>query len=132
MAAARRHRLRICGPNCVGIQVPGIGLNASFAPRPARPGSLGFVAQSGAVITAVLDWADARGIGFSHLVSLGDMSDVDFGDLLDYLANDLQTRSILLYIEAVTDARKFMSAARGAARRVRSGRRAPPPPRRSA
>jgi acetyltransferase len=116
LEAARAHGLRVLGPNCVGILVPGIGLNASFAHRPAHPGNLAFVAQSGAIITSVLDWADARGIGFSALVSLGDMADVDFGDLLDYLAADPGTRAILLYIESVGDARKFLSAARAAAR----------------
>jgi acetyltransferase len=114
--AARTCRMRVVGPNCVGILVPGIGLNASFARGAARPGNLAFVAQSGAIITSVMDWADARGIGFSHLVSLGDMADVDFGDMLDYLAADAATRAVLLYIETVGDARKFMSAARAAAR----------------
>ena len=114
--AARPHLLRIVGPNCVGIAVPGAGLNAGFAHLAPRPGGLAFVTQSGAVLTSVLDWAHTRGIGFSHLVSLGDMADVDFGDMLDYLAADPGTRAILLYIEAVTHARKFMSAARAAAR----------------
>ncbi len=114
--AAKPHLLRIIGPNCVGILVPGAQLNASFAPLTARPGGIAFVTQSGALLTAVLDWADARGIGFSHLLSLGGMADVDFGDALDYLANDESTRAILLYVEAVTHARKFMSAARAAAR----------------
>jgi acetyltransferase len=114
--AARRHRLRVCGPNCVGIQVPGIGLNASFAPTRARPGNIGFVAQSGAVITSLLDRAESRGIGFSHLVSLGDMADLDFGDMLDYLARDPGTRAILLYIESIGDASGFMAAARAASR----------------
>jgi acetyltransferase len=113
---ARTHGLRMMGPNGLGILVPGIGLNASFAHRPARPGNLAFVAQSGAIITSVLDWADGRGIGFSALVSLGDMADVDFGDLLDYLAADTATRAILLYIESVGNARKFLSAARAASR----------------
>ncbi|MFZ0789719.1 MAG: CoA-binding protein, partial [Chromatiaceae bacterium] len=116
MDTARSYRMRIVGPNCLGILVPGIGLNASFARGPARPGNLAFVAQSGAIISSVLDWAGARGIGFSHLVSLGDMADVDFGDMLDYLAADGTSRAILLYIETVGDARKFMSAARAAAR----------------
>lgn len=109
--------LRIMGPNCLGLMVPGIGLNASVAHimRPI-PGSIAFVAQSGAVQTSVLDWAVSRGMGFSHLISLGDMADVDFGDILDYLAGDFQTRAILLYMEAITHARKFMSAARAAAR----------------
>jgi acetyltransferase len=114
--AARPWLLRILGPNCVGLLVPGIGLNASFAPAAALPGRLAFVAQSGALVTAVLDWARARHIGFSCFVSLGDGSDVDFGDLLDYLAGDPGTDAILLYAESVRQARKFMSAARSAAR----------------
>jgi len=128
-AAAKPGQVRIVGPNCLGVLVPGIGLNASFAHRPARGGNLAFVAQSGAIVTSVLDWADARGIGFSHLISLGDMVDVDFGDTLDYLASDGATRAILLYIESVKDARKFMSAARAASRMkpvivVKAGRHA--------
>lgn len=114
--AARPHLLRIVGPNCLGVMVPGVNLNASFAGRSPLKGRLAFVAQSGAVVTSILEWASSRGIGFSHLVSLGDMADVDFGDMLDYLANDRETRAILLYIEAVTHARKFMSAARAASR----------------
>ncbi|MCD2516194.1 bifunctional acetate--CoA ligase family protein/GNAT family N-acetyltransferase [Massilia sp. G4R7] len=116
LEAARPWLLRILGPNCVGLLVPGIGLNASFAPGAALPGRLAFVAQSGALVTAVLDWAAARRIGFSCFVSLGDGSDVDFGDLLDWLAADPGTDAILLYAESVRQARKFMSAARGAAR----------------
>lgn len=114
--AARPFLLRILGPNCVGLLVPGIGLNASFAPVAALPGRLAFVAQSGALVTAVLDWARTRRIGFSSFVSLGDGSDVDFGDLLDYFAGDPNTDAILLYAESVRQARKFMSAARSAAR----------------
>ncbi len=114
--ASRPHTLRIVGPNCLGILVPGIGLNASFAHLNPQPGGLAFVTQSGAIVTAILDWGRDCGIGFSHLVSLGDMADVDFGDMLDYLANDRQTEAILLYIEAITHPRKFMSAARAAAR----------------
>lgn len=114
--AARPKLLRIVGPNCVGLQLPGVGLNASFASVYPKSGSIALVSQSGAVITAVLDWAQPRDIGFSHVVSLGDMVDVDFGDMLDYLAADPATESILLYIEAVTHARKFISAARAAAR----------------
>jgi len=116
LAAARPHLLRIVGPNCLGIMSPGVGLNASFAHLHPIAGNLAFVAQSGAVLTAVLDWATSRRIGFSHCVSLGDMADVDFGDMLDYLAADMTTRAILLYIEAITQPRKFMSAARAAAR----------------
>jgi acetyltransferase len=130
MLDAGKHQLmRIVGPNCLGIMVPGIGLNASFAHLDPLRGRLAFVAQSGAVVTSVVDWATSRGIGFSHLVSLGDMADVDFGDMLDYLANDPDTRAILLYVEMVTHARKFMSAGRAAARMkpvivVKAGRHA--------
>ena len=113
---ARPYLLRIVGPNCVGMLVPDLGINASFAHIAAVPGSLAFVSQSGGLTTAVLDWARSRGIGFSHFVSLGDSADVDFGDMLDYLASDPHTRAILLYIESVRDTRKFMSAARAAAR----------------
>jgi acetyltransferase len=114
--AAKPHLLRIVGPNCLGIMVPRIGLDVSFSHLAPRPGRIAFVSQSGAMVTAILDWATPRGIGFSQIVSLGDMADVDFGDMLDYLAADTETRAILLYIEAVTHGRKFMSAARAAAR----------------
>jgi acetyltransferase len=114
--AARPHMLRIVGPNCLGVMVPKVGLNASFAHTSPLSGRLAFVAQSGAIMTSVLDWANGRGIGFSHFVSLGDMIDVDFGDMLDYLGADREIRGILLYIEAISNARKFMSAARAAAR----------------
>ena len=116
LAAAKPHLLRILGPNCVGLLVPGLGLNASFAHTGALPGKIAFVSQSGALVTAVLDWAKSRGIGFTKFVSLGDSADVDCGDVLDYLASDSETQAILLYIEAITAARKFMSAARAAAR----------------
>ncbi len=127
--AARPALLRVIGPNCLGILAPAHGLNASFAQLQPRAGQLAFVAQSGAILTSVLDWAAPRNIGFSLLASLGDMADVDFGDMLDYLANDADTRAILLYIEGVTHARKFMSAARAAARTkpvivVKAGRHA--------
>jgi acetyltransferase len=114
--AARPHLLRIIGPNCLGVLSSSAKLNASFAQTTPKPGSVAFVAQSGAMVTTVLDWAGAREIGFSHLVSLGDMSDVDFGDMLDWLALDEDTGAILLYIEAITHARKFLSAARAASR----------------
>ncbi len=114
--AARPWLLRILGPNCIGALVPGVGLNASFAPGNALPGGLAFVTQSGALATAMLDWANTRGIGFSHFISLGDSADVDFGDVIDYLASDPATRAILIYMESVKAARKFMSAARAAAR----------------
>ncbi|MEX2480752.1 MAG: bifunctional acetate--CoA ligase family protein/GNAT family N-acetyltransferase [Gammaproteobacteria bacterium] len=127
LEAARPALLRINGPNCLGVLAPHVGLNASFAHLHPQRGSVAFVAQSGAMITSILDWAEPRDIGFSLLVSLGDMADVDFGDVLDYLADDRDTRAILLYVEAVTHARKFLSAARAAARSkpvivVKSGR----------
>ncbi len=116
LAASRPYLLRLIGPNCVGIMVPGLGLDASFSHIAPISGDLAFVSQSGAMITAVLDWAAPRRIGFSQVVSLGDMADVDFGDMLDYLATDKNTRAILLYVEAIKEARKFMSAARAASR----------------
>ncbi len=116
LAAARPNLMRIVGPNCLGVlSTPG-KLNASFAQAMPERGGVAFVAQSGAMVTTVLDWAKGRGIGFSHLVSLGGMSDVDFGDMLDYLATDKDTTAILLYVDGITQARKFMSAARAAAR----------------
>lgn len=127
--AARRHTLRILGPNCIGMLVPHLGLNASFAHANAAPGQLAFVSQSGALVTAMLDWANSRNIGFSHFVSLGEHADVDFGDMLDFLGSDPRTRAILLYIESIEAPRKFMSAARAAARNkpvivVKAGRSA--------
>ncbi|MBE7416993.1 MAG: bifunctional acetate--CoA ligase family protein/GNAT family N-acetyltransferase [Ideonella sp.] len=114
--AARPHLLRILGPNCLGLLVPGVKLNASFAHTQALPGRLAFVSQSGALATAMLDWANSRGIGFSHFISLGDSADVDIGDVIDYLAADGQTSAVLMYLESVRAARKFMSAARAASR----------------
>jgi acetyltransferase len=116
LQAARPALLRILGPNCLGVLVPGCGLNASFAPTAAQPGQVAFVTQSGALATAMLDWSNSRGVGFSHFISMGDSADVDFGDVLDYLASDSGTRAILMYMESVKHARKFMSAARAAAR----------------
>lgn len=129
LQAAKPFQLRILGPNCIGLLVPRIGLDASFAHVGASPGGLAFVAQSGALTTALLDWARGRQVGFSHFVSLGNAADVDFGDLLDYLGRDPGTRAILLYIESISSARKFMSAARATARGkpvivVKSGRTA--------
>jgi acetyltransferase len=114
--AARPYLLRIQGPNCLGLLLPPRGLNASFSHRMAPTGDLAFLSQSGALITAIIDWAAGRSVGFSHIVSLGDMADADFGDLLDYLAADAHSRAILLYMESVTNAPKFLSAARRAAR----------------
>jgi acetyltransferase len=116
LAAARPHLMRILGPNCVGLLVPGIKLNASFAHTDALAGNIAFISQSGALVTATLDWAKARGIGFSHFVSLGEGADVDFADLIDYLGSEATTRAILLYMESLQAARKFLSAARAAAR----------------
>jgi len=113
---ARRHRLRVIGPNCLGVMRPDIGLNATFARGVALPGSLGLISQSGAVCTAMLDWARPNKVGFSSVVSLGGSTDVDFGEIVDYLVSDPKTEHILLYIEGVRDARRFMSALRAAAR----------------
>ena len=127
--AGRANIVRVLGPNSLGLMLPPLKLNATFAHRPALDGDLAFLSQSGALVTAVVDWASARGIGFSHVVSLGDMADVDFGDMLDYLAADIHSRAILLYMEALTNAPKFLSAARRAARTkpvivIKSGRNA--------
>ena len=127
--AARPYCLRLIGPNCLGISVPALGLNANFGLNHPRPGKLAFLSQSGALMTGILDWAAARDIGFSYVVSMGDMTDVDVGDLLDFLAADVSTSSILLYLETIPAARKFMSAARSAARAkpvivIKSGRNA--------
>jgi acetyltransferase len=128
--AARPHLLRVLGHGCVGMLSPHIGLNASIAHSDAAAGELAFVSQSGSLVSAMLDWARARGIGFSQVLSLGQHADIDAGDLLDQLASDPRTRSILLYLDAVESPRKFMSAARAAARNkpvivVRSGRAGP-------
>ena len=125
--AAKPYLMRVLGPNSLGIMVPGRGVNASFGHVTPKKGDVALVAQSSMVVTSIADWATARGIGFSHLISMGDKADVDFGDLLDYLAGDATVRAILLYIESITDARKFMSAARSAARQkpvivIKSGR----------
>jgi acetyltransferase len=116
LRAARPHTLRVLGPNCVGLLVPGQKLNASSAHLDALPGELGFVSQSGALCTAVLDWAHAHGVGFSHFVSLGESADIDLADVLDHLGSDPGTRAILLYVEGLRGARKHLSAARAAAR----------------
>jgi acetyltransferase len=116
LEAAGRHGLRLLGPNCVGLLRPGIGLNASFAPDMARPGGIACIAQSGGLATAMLDWAASRSIGFSAFVSMGNCLDVDIPDVLDYFAVDTRTSAILLYVESTGDGRKFLSAARAAAR----------------
>jgi acetyltransferase len=104
--------MRVLGPNCLGFIVPEASLNVTFAHGMPKAGSVAFISQSGALCTSVLDWALEQGIGFSTFVSVGNMLDTDFGDLIDYLGEDERTRSILLYIESLTDARKFLSAAR--------------------
>ena len=114
--AAHPYLLRLLGPNSAGLLAPGLGLNASVATSGALPGRIAFVSQSGALMVGVLDWARTRGIGFSHFIALGDAADVDLGDVLDYLASDGATSAILLYLQDLRYARKFMSAARAAAR----------------
>ncbi len=116
LEAARPYLLRILGPGGLGIMTPAVRLNASAAHAQALPGQLALVTQSDAVGSAVLDRACSTSIGFSHLVSLGEMLDVDLGDMLDYLANDPRTRAIIVYLERIAHSRKFMSAARAAAR----------------
>jgi acetyltransferase len=109
---ARRGRMRIIGPNCLGAMIPSIKLNATFASQMAMPGKVAFISQSGALCTAVLDWSLKAKVGFSAFLSIGSMLDVGWGDLIDYLADDVMTRSILIYMESIGDARSFLSAAR--------------------
>ncbi|NRD73735.1 acetate--CoA ligase family protein [Shewanella sp. VB17] len=124
---ANRYGMRILGPNSLGMMLPNLGLNASLAHTRALPGKIAFVSQSAAICTTVLDWANNKGIGFSSFISLGDTSDIDFDELLDYLGRDSKTSAILLYIDAVNDKRHFISAARAAAKNkpilvIKSGR----------
>lgn len=114
--AARPHSMRILGPNSMGLVVPSLGLDASFAAAPAQRGGIAFVSQSGALTSAALDWAASRNIGFSCVVSLGEAIDVDAADIIDYLGSDPATRAVLLYLESVQNGRKFLSAARAASR----------------
>ena len=113
---ARRFKIRLIGPNCLGVMRPSIGLNATFNKGGSNTGSIAFVSQSGALCTAILDWAQSNDVGFSSVVSLGSSTDVDFGEILDYLVSDPLTSSILMYIEGIRNARSFMSALRAAAR----------------
>ncbi len=113
---ARRGKLRIIGPNCLGVMSPLTGLNATFASAMAQPGHVGFISQSGALCTAVLDWSLDAHVGFSAFISIGSMVDVGWGDLIDYLGSDPQTTSIVIYLESIGDARSFLSAAREVAR----------------
>ncbi len=113
---ARHHGIRLVGPNCLGVMRPSIGLNATFSKAGAKAGGLALVSQSGALCTAILDWARPNQVGFSSVISLGVSADVDFGEILDYLESDPKTESILLYIEGIRQARRFMSALRATAR----------------
>jgi acetyltransferase len=131
LAAAENEGIRILGPSGLGLIIPTIGLNASLVAADPPKGRIAFISQSASLFTGVLDWARGHGIGFSYVVSLGDRLDLKYHDLFDYLSQDPNTRSILLYLESVSDARKFMSAARAAARNkpvlvVKPGRRRGP------
>ena len=116
LAHKNQYNMRIIGPNCLGIMRPKINLNATFANKTAIPGKIAFISQSAALCASVLDWASDAHIGFSAVVSTGSMMDVDLGDFIDYFGTDAQTRNIVLYVESIKNARKFMSAARGFAR----------------
>ena len=113
---AKKFGIRVIGPNCIGVMRPIINLNATFVNKVPKPGKVAFLSQSGALGSAILDWAISENIGFSNFVSVGSMIDVDFGDLIDFFGTDPQTKSILMYAEGITEARKFMSAARHFAR----------------
>ena len=109
---AQKGKIRVIGPNCLGVMNPQSGLNATFAAAMANPGNVGFISQSGALCTSVLDWSLRENVGFSAFVSIGSMLDVGWGDLIYYLGNDPKTKSIVIYMESIGDARAFMSAAR--------------------
>src|SRR3972149_4243485 len=113
---AKKYDVRVIGPNCIGIIRPRNNLNATFLDKMPKSGKIAFLSQSGALVSAILDWAIHENIGFSNFVSVGSMIDVDFGDLIDYCGTDPKTKSILMYVEGITEARKFMSAARHFAR----------------
>jgi len=116
LATAKKYNMRIIGPNCLGFINPSKKLNASFANKMALPGKIAFISQSGALCTAILDWSVEQNVGFSHFVSIGSMIDVGFHDLIDYFGTDPHTSSIVIYMESLTNARKFMSAARAFSR----------------
>ncbi len=116
LETAHRYGIRLVGPNCLGIMRPSIGLNATFNNGGANSGNIAFISQSGALCTAILDWAQSNEVGFSSVISMGSSTDVDFGEILDYLVSDPDTHSILMYIEGIRNARRFMSALRAAAR----------------
>jgi len=124
---ANKYGIRVIGPNCLGVINPRFKLNASFAIKMPEEGSIAFISQSGAFCSSIIDWAGERGIGFSYFVSIGSMLDVDYGDLIDYFGRDAKTKSIVIYMESVSNAKKFMSAASGFARQkpiivIKSGR----------
>src|SRR5947208_2306466 len=112
LVEAQKANIRIIGPNCLGVMSPLSGMNATFATTVARPGSVGFISQSGALCTAVLDWSLKEMVGFSAFISVGSMVDVGWGDLIYYLGNDPKTKSIVIYMESIGNARSFLSAAR--------------------
>ena len=114
---AKFPEMRVIGPNCLGILVPGLHMNVSFADGMPKKGHVAFISQSGALCTSVLDWAAEAKVGFSYFVSIGNAMDVTFGDLIDYFGQDSNTKSIVLYVESLADARSFMSAARAFARK---------------
>lgn len=116
LESARRYGMRMLGPNCLGFIKPSIRLNASFGNKMALPGKLAFISQSGALCTSILDWSVHNHVGFSHFVSIGSMGDIGFHDLIDYFGSDSETQSILIYMESLTNAKRFMSAARAFAR----------------
>ncbi|MGF3522733.1 MAG: acetate--CoA ligase alpha subunit, partial [Candidatus Bathyarchaeia archaeon] len=127
LCIAKKYGVRVIGPNCIGVIRPSINLNATFVDKMPKPGKVAFLSQSGALGSAILDWAIHENIGFSNFVSVGSMIDVDFGDIIDFFGTDPKTKSILMYVEGITEARKFMSAARHFARTkpiivVKSGR----------
>ncbi|WP_286809511.1 MULTISPECIES: bifunctional acetate--CoA ligase family protein/GNAT family N-acetyltransferase [unclassified Leclercia] len=127
LACAARYQMRLLGPNSLGLLAPWQGLNASFSPVPIRKGKLAFISQSAAVSNTILDWAQQREMGFSYFIALGDSLDIDVDELLDFLARDSKTSAILLYLEHLSDARRFVSAARSASRNkpilvIKSGR----------
>lgn len=127
LACARHYKMRLLGPNSLGLLAPWQGLNASFSPVPIKQGKLAFISQSAAVSNTILDWAQQREMGFSYFIALGDSTDIDVDELLDYLARDSKTSAILLYLEQLSDARRFVSAARSASRNkpilvIKSGR----------
>ncbi|BCK26168.1 hypothetical protein VCSRO63_3109 [Vibrio cholerae] len=119
MTIAKSVNMRILGPNSLGLILPWMQFNGSFSPVSALKGNIAFVSQSAAVCTTILDWANDKGIGFSAFISLGNASDIDFADLLDTLSTDKHTDAILLYVDTIRDARRFMSAARAASRNRR-------------